>query len=48
MTLDQFLFILMGPASVLLFALVIIVLTRWQDEREARRRAEKDAATHWP
>lgn len=41
MTLGQFLFILMGPAFVLVFALVILVLTRWQDQREDRRRAEK-------
>jgi hypothetical protein len=48
MTLDQFLFILMGPASVLIFAGIIVVLTGWQDEREARRRADKNAATHRP
>ena len=41
MTLDQFLFILMGPASLLLFVPLILVLTRWQDAREDRRRVEK-------
>lgn len=41
MTFDQFLFVLIGPASVLVFAVVILVLTRWQDKHEERRRAEK-------
>lgn len=41
MTLDQFLFIMMGPAFVLVFAIVTVVLTRWEDERDERRRAEK-------
>jgi uncharacterized membrane protein len=41
MTLEQFLFILTGPAFVLVTAVVILVLTRWDDKREARRRAEK-------
>jgi uncharacterized membrane protein len=41
MTLDQFLFVMMGPVFVLVTALVILVLTRWQDRRENRRRAEK-------
>ena len=48
MTLEQFLFVLTGPALILVFALVMVVLTRWQDEREDRRRAAKDAATHRP
>jgi hypothetical protein len=46
MTLDQFLFILLGPLSVVVFALVIVVMTRWQDEREDRKRAAKEAAVH--
>jgi hypothetical protein len=41
MTFDQFLFVLLGPLSVLVFALVVMVLTRWQDKHEDRRRAEK-------
>lgn len=40
MTFDQFLFALLGPLSVLVFAVVILLLTRWQDKREERRRAE--------
>lgn len=40
MTFDQFLFVLIGPLSVFVAALVILVLSRWQDKREARRRAE--------
>jgi len=48
MTLEQFLFVLTGPAFVLVFALVIVALTRWDDEREDRRRAAKDAAAHRP
>jgi hypothetical protein len=46
MTFDQFLLILMGPLSVLAVALVIIPLTRWQDQWEARKRAAKEAASH--
>ena len=41
MTFDQFLFILMGPAFLLLFVPLILAMTRWQDRREIRRRAEK-------
>jgi len=41
MTLDQFLFILMGPASLILFVPIILVLTHLDDKRDARRRAEK-------
>ena len=41
MTLEQFLFVLMGPVSVLVTALVVFVMTRWEDAREDRRRAEK-------
>jgi hypothetical protein len=40
MTFDQFLFVLLGPLSVFVFALVVLVLVRWQDRREDRRRAE--------
>jgi hypothetical protein len=40
MTFDQFLFILMGPAFLLLFVPLILAMTRWQDRREIRRRAE--------
>jgi hypothetical protein len=39
---------LLGPVMILVVALIMVVLTRWQDEREARRRAEKGAATHRP
>ncbi|MEI9803920.1 MAG: hypothetical protein WDN48_04945 [Pseudolabrys sp.] len=45
MTLDQFLFALTGPALIMVFALVMVIVTRWQDAREDRRRAAKDAAT---
>jgi hypothetical protein len=31
---------LIAPLLVVLFALGIVALTRWQDKREARRRAE--------
>ena len=41
MTFDQFLFVLLGPLSVLVFAGVILLLTRWQDKHEEGRRAEK-------
>lgn len=41
MTLEQFLFILTGPAFVLVFALIMVMLTRWDDRRDERRRAEK-------
>lgn len=41
MTLEQFLFVLTGPLFVLVFALIIVVMTRWEDAREDRRRAEK-------
>ena len=41
MTFDQFLFILLGPATVLVCALLILVMAHWQDAREDRRRAEK-------
>ncbi len=30
---------LLAPVMVLVFALIMVVLTRWQDEREERRRA---------
>ena len=36
---------LLGPVFILLVAMVIVVLTRWQDQNEARRRAAK-AAPH--
>jgi hypothetical protein len=39
---------LLAPVLVLVFALIMVVLTRWQDEREQRRRAAKGAATHRP
>ena len=39
---------LLGPVMILVVALIMVVLTRWQDEREARLRAEKSAATHRP
>ena len=48
MTLEQFLFVLMGPASVLLTAMIIYVMVTWQDAREARKRAAKGAAPHRP
>jgi hypothetical protein len=48
MTFEQFLFVLMGPVSVLVTALVVFVMTRRQDEREARKRAAKDVAPHRP
>lgn len=37
---------LLGPVLVLIMALILVVLTRWQDEREDRRRAAKEAASH--
>lgn len=40
MTFDQFLFAMLGPLSVFVFALLILVLAHWQDKHEARRRAE--------
>jgi hypothetical protein len=46
MTLDQFLFVLIGPLSVLVAALIVLVLARWQDAREDRRQATKKAAAH--
>jgi hypothetical protein len=48
MTLEQFLSLLIGPGGVLVFALIVLVLTRWQDEREDRRRAAKEAAAQRP
>ncbi len=48
MTFEQFLFVLMGPASVLLTAMIIYVMVTRQDAREARKRAAKDAAAHRP
>ncbi len=48
MTVEQFLFVLTGPAFVLVFALIIFKMARWQDAREDRRRAAKDAAAHRP
>ncbi len=39
---------LLTPVLILVVALILVVLTRWQDEREARRRAEKGAASHRP
>jgi hypothetical protein len=41
MTFDQFLFILMGPAFLLLFVPLVLAMTHWQDRREIRRRVEK-------
>jgi len=40
MTFDRFLFVLFGPLFVLVVALLILVLARWQDRREDGRRAE--------
>ena len=39
---------LLGPVFILFVAMVIVVLTRWQDQHEARRRAAKAAAPHQP
>lgn len=39
---------LLTPVLILVVALILVVLTRWQDEREARRRGEKGATTHRP
>jgi len=36
-------YLLLTPVLVVGFALLIVALTRWQDKREDRRRAEK-----WP
>jgi hypothetical protein len=41
-------YLLLAPVLVVGFALIILVLTRWQDAREDRRRAAKNAATHRP
>ena len=37
---------LLGPVLVLAVALLTVVVTRWQDAREDRRRAAKEAAPH--
>jgi hypothetical protein len=37
---------LLGPVIILLVSLALVPLTRWQDERERRRRAAKEAASH--
>jgi len=34
-------YLLLAPVLVVVFALVILVLARWQDKHEDRRRAEK-------
>lgn len=41
-------YLLLAPVLVVVFALIIVMLTRWQDAREDRRRAAKGAATHRP
>jgi hypothetical protein len=45
---DLQIYLLLAPVLAVVFALIMVVLTRWQDEREARRRAEKSAAAHRP
>jgi hypothetical protein len=37
---------LLGPVLILLVALAIFVLTRWQDEHEARKQAAEKAPAH--
>ncbi|MEJ2626502.1 MAG: hypothetical protein P8Z80_18925 [Pseudolabrys sp.] len=37
---------LLGPVLILVAALAIYGLTRWQDEHEARKRAAERAAAH--
>lgn len=39
-------YLLLAPVLVVAFALIIVVLTRWQDGREDRRRVAKEAALH--
>jgi len=34
-------YLLLAPVLAVVFALIIVVLTRWQDAHEDRRRAEK-------
>ncbi len=45
---DLQIYLLLVPVLAVVFALIMVVLTRWDDEREDRRRAEKEAATHRP
>lgn len=39
-------YLLLVPVLAVAFAMIIFAMTRWQDAREDRRRAAKDAATH--
>jgi hypothetical protein len=39
-------YLLLAPVLVVVFALIIVALTRWQDAREDRRQAAKSAAAH--
>jgi len=41
-------YVLLSPALLFLVALGVVWLRRWEDEREDRRRAAKDAAAHRP
>ncbi len=45
---DLQIYLLLMPVLAVVFALLIVVMTRWQDAREDRRRAAKGAATHRP
>jgi len=43
---DLQIYLLLAPVLVLVFAMFIVVMTRWQDAREDRRRTAKGPATH--